>query len=95
MRQESWELTLSAALLTEYSTLGLTFCPPVNEAASVMSLSTLIYHDTYYMEAPTHTHSVFFRAAIPPPPLLFHHMKLPFFLQLKNGNRNFIPVRGA
>lgn len=65
MRQESWELTLSAALLTEYSTLGLTFCPPVNEAASVMSLSTLIYHDTYYMEAPTHTHSVSLLPAFP------------------------------
>lgn len=39
--------------------------------------------------------AVFLRAAVSPPPLLFHHMQFPLFLQLENSNRNFVPVGRA
>ena len=39
--------------------------------------------------------ALLFRAAVATPPLLLHHVQLPLFLQLQDGNGDLVPVRRA
>ena len=39
--------------------------------------------------------ALLFRTAVPPPPLLLHHVQLPFLLQLQNGYSDLVSVRRA
>lgn len=63
VRQELWDLILSASLLNEYSTCRLLSSPPPNTHTpmngSVMGLqSTFTYYDIYYTERPQQILSV-------------------------------------